>query len=142
MAEPKTTRTDANVDEFLASVDNDIRRRDAMAMRDLMTKVTGEQPSMWGPSIVGFGPYTYRPKSGGADHEWFKVGFSPRKAALTLYVMDGFDDYEALLGRLGKHSTGKACLYIKNLDDVDVAVLTQLLERSVKAVEARISDTD
>jgi hypothetical protein len=142
MAQPKTTRTDADVDAFLASVADVTRRRDAIAMRDLMTRVTGEQPAMWGPSIVGFGPYTYRPKSGGAEHEWFKVGFSPRKTALTLYVMDGFDDYETLLGRLGKHTTGKACLYIKNLDDVDEAVLIELLERSVKAVESRISGSD
>ncbi|MGD2100766.1 MAG: DUF1801 domain-containing protein [Acidimicrobiia bacterium] len=140
MAELKTTRNDADVDEYLHGVDNQTRRRDALAIRDLMAQVTGEKPEMWGDSIVGFGPYAYRPKSGGAEHEWFKVGFAPRKQALTLYIMDGFDDYDALLSKLGPHSTGKSCLYIKNLEKVDTEVLTELVKRSVAHVEARIAD--
>ncbi|HEX6286752.1 MAG TPA: DUF1801 domain-containing protein [Acidimicrobiia bacterium] len=135
MAELKTTRSDADVDAFLASVDNDLRRRDALAMRDLMTEVTGEKPEMWGNAIVGYGPYTYRPKAGSAEHEWFKVGFSPRKQYLTLYVMDGFSEYEDLLSRLGSHTTGKACLYIKDLEKVDKDILSELIARSVAHVE-------
>lgn len=137
MAELKTTRNDGDVDAFLDSVDNEIRRRDAFAVKELMSAITGETPEMWGTSIVGYGPYRYTPKSGGAEHEWFKVGFSPRRASLTLYIMDGFNDYDELLAALGSHSTGKSCLYIKNLDDVDRGILTQLIERSVAHVEER-----
>ena len=139
MAELKTTRNDGDVDLFLQSVDNDTRRRDALAVRDLMTEITGEDPQMWGDSIVGYGPYVYRPKSGGAEHEWFKVGFSPRKQSLTLYIMDGFDDYDQLLSKLGPHTTGKSCLYIKDLEKVDGDVLAELISRSVRHVEERIS---
>ena len=137
MAEIKTTRNDADVDEFLNSVDNDARRRDAFAMKDLMAAATGEKPEMWGTSIVGYGPYRYTPKAGGAEYEWFKVGFAPRKQSLTLYIMDGFAAYDELLGKLGKHTTGKACLYVKNLDDVDIEVLSELITRSVSQVESR-----
>lgn len=139
MAELKTTRNDGDVNQFLESVDNEIRRRDAFTVRDLMANITGEKPEMWGNSIVGFGPYDYRPKSGGTKHEWFKVGFAPRKQSLTLYIMDGFSDYDDLLSKLGPHTTGKACLYIKNLEHVDRDVLARLIERSVAHVEERIA---
>jgi len=135
MAELKTTRNNADVNAFLDSVDNEVRRRDALTMKDLMAEVTGEQPEMWGNAIVGYGPYRYTPKSGGTEHEWFKVGFSPRKQYLTLYIMDGFDGYEGLLGRLGSHTTGKACLYIKDLEKVDQDVLSELITGSVAQVE-------
>ncbi len=134
MSEIKTSRHEADIDEFLNSVDDDVRRRDALVMKDLMSRLTGEHPRMWGRAIVGYGTYPYRPKSGG-EREWFKVGFSPRKQALTLYLMDGFGDYDSLLEKLGKHTTGKACLYIKNLDDVDTDVLSELIERSVTHIE-------
>lgn len=139
MAELKTTRNDSNVDDFLDSVDNAKRKRDALVVRDLMSEVTGEKAEMWGTSIVGYGPYRYTPKGGGAEHEWFKVGFSPRKASLTVYIMDGFSEYDALLARLGSHSTGKSCLYIKDLEKVDMKVLRELITRSVSAVETRNS---
>lgn len=139
MAELKTTRNDGDVNEFLENVEDDGRRRDAMAVRDLMRNITGEEPQMWGESIIGYGPYVYRPRSGGAEHEWFKVGFSPRKQSLTLYIMDGFDDYDQLLSNLGPHSTGKSCLYIKDLEKVDSDVLAELIRRSVRHVEERNS---
>lgn len=139
MAQLKTTRTDASVDDFLASVDNEKRKSDALVIRDLMSEVTGEEPEMWGPSIVGYGPYVYKPKAGGADREWFKVGFSPRKTSLTLYIMDGFSEYDSLLEKLGNHSTGKSCLYIKDLEKIDMDVLGELVTRSVAAVEGRNS---
>lgn len=128
-------RNAGDVDEFLETVENDTRKRDALAVRDLMETITGDKAEMWGSSIVGFGPYTYRPKAGGTDQEWFKVGFSPRKTALTLYIMDGFSDYGSLLERLGQHSTGKACLYIKDLAQVDTDVLSEIITLSVAAVE-------
>lgn len=139
MAELKTQRNDGDVDTFLESIENDRRREDALAVKEIMTRLSGEQPQMWGTSIVGFGPYTYRPKSGGAEHEWFKIGFSPRKQSLTLYIMDGFSNYQSLLGKLGPHSTGKSCLYIKNLEKVDGAVLEELITESIHAVDARVA---
>lgn len=131
MAEIKTTRTDADVDTFLDSVDDEGRRRDAIAVKEMMEQVTGEKPAMWGPSIVGYSTYVYRPKSGGAEREWFKVGFSPRKQALTLYVTEGFTGYQELLSNLGPHSTGKSCLYIKDLEKVDRGVLKELITESL-----------
>jgi len=139
MAERKTMRNTGDVDEFLGTVENETRKRDAMAVRELMETITGDKAEMWGSSIVGFGRYTYRSKAGGADQEWFKVSFSPRKAALTLYIMDGFSEYGSLLERLGPHSTGKACLYIKDLSQADTDVLTDIITRSVAAVEERES---
>lgn len=139
MAALKTTRNDGDVDAFLESVDHETRRRDAIAMKELMSDITGAKPEMWGDSIVGYLPYVYKPKAGGSESEWFAVGFSPRKASLTLYIMDGFSDYQSLLRKLGKHSTGKSCLYIKDLDDVDPDVLRELITKSVAAVEERNS---
>lgn len=139
MAELKTTRNDGNVDEFLNSVEDETRRRDSLVMRDLMSEITGEKPEMWGSSIVGFGTYVYRARSGGGDREWFKTGFSPRKQSLTLYIMDGFADYDELLAELGPHSTGKACLYVRDLTKVDRDILTRLIRESVAHVETRTS---
>jgi hypothetical protein len=132
MAELKTQRTDGDVDRFLESVESDTRRADALEVRELMAAATGDRGAMWGDSIVGFGSrrLTY---ASGREVDWFVVGFSPRKRNLVLYVMDGFDGYDELLGRLGKHSTGRACLYLTRLEEVDRAVLTELIERSVAA---------
>ena len=95
-----------------------------------MRRVTGDEPAMWGPSIVGFGSYHYKYASG-REGDWMKVGFSPRKQQLTLYIMSGFSRFDELMGRLGKHSTGKSCLYIKRLEDVDLGVLEELVRESV-----------
>lgn len=138
MAELKTKPNEGDVEAFLQSVDDDIRRRDALRANELMTSLTGEEPRMWGASIVGFGRRTYRTKSGG-ESEWFKVGFSPRKQSLTLYIMDGFDDYGSLLTKLGPHSTGKSCLYVKDLDKIDSDVLEDLISRSLAHVESQDS---
>ena len=99
----------------------------------MMKKATKAQPKMWGPSIVGFGDYRYKYESG-REGDWFRAGFSPRKNALTLYVMSGFPKHAELMSKLGKHKTGKGCLYIKQLADVDMRVLEQLIERSVKSL--------
>jgi hypothetical protein len=133
VAELKTQKTDASVEHFLNGVAHERRRKDSFAVLELMRQVTGEEPAMWGPSIVGFGSYRYRYKSG-REGEWMLVGFSPRKQSLTLYIMSGFEGYEALLDRLGKHKTGKSCLYINKLDDVDLETLRELVRQSVKHV--------
>jgi hypothetical protein len=130
MAEPKTRPTDASVERFLNAVADERKREDCRTIARLMTKVTGAKPTMWGPSIVGFGSYHYRYKSG-REGDWLLTGFSPRKQALTLYIMSGFTRYDGLLAKLGKHKTGKSCLYIRRLDDVDLDVLETLIRESV-----------
>ena len=132
MAELKTKKHNASVTEFLNSVEDEKRRKDAKSVLKMMKEVTGEKPKMWGPSIIGFGDYHYKYASG-REGDWFKVGFSPRKNALTLYIMTGFSRYDELMGKLGKYKTGKGCLYIKRLEDVDGEVLRKLVEESVKA---------
>jgi len=99
-----------------------------------MRKVTGEEPRMWGASIVGFGRYRYKGASG-REGEWFLTGFSPRKTNLSLYILTGLEENAALLARLGKHTTGKGCLYIKSLNDVDVKMLEELVAKGVKGLE-------
>lgn len=131
MAELKTQKNDASVEAFLNSVADERKRSDCFTLVELMKAATGVEPKMWGDSIVGFGEYRYTYASGRAG-DWFLVGFAPRKQNLTLYIMAGFDEYDELLGKLGKHSTGKSCLYIKRLDDVDMATLTELVELSVQ----------
>jgi hypothetical protein len=136
MAELKTQPNDGDVDAFLASVENDRRRRDAMAMKEVMCRLSGTEARMWGSSIVGFGEYHYTNASG-KRASWMRTGFSPRKQALTLYIMDGFDAYETLLGRLGPHSTGRACLYIKDLEEIDMGALEALIASSLTHVAER-----
>ena len=128
-SEPKTKPTHVPVDDFIAAVDNPTRRADAEVVRDLLSEVSGEQPVMWGPSIVGYGSYR------GPTGDWPVVGFSPRKANMVLYVL-GFDGQDELLGKLGKHKTGNSCLYINRLSDIDLGVLRQIAERSVAATRA------
>ena len=125
MAETRTRPTDVTVDSFIDAVENPIRRADAKVVRAMMARLTGEPATMWGPSIVGFGSYHYKYDS---CHEGVscRMGFSPRKAELVLYVLTGADEQVAQLARLGKHRTGKACLYVKALADVDLAVLEEI----------------
>jgi len=139
MAELKTKRNKGDVDAFLDSVANEKRRQDSFTVLELMKQVTGKKPEMWGDSIVGFGSYHYKYASG-REGDWFLVGFSPRAQNLTLYIMAGFDTYETLLGKLGKHTTGKSCLYIKRLEDVDMDVLKELVRRSVEHMEKAHAD--
>jgi hypothetical protein len=139
MSELKTIKNDASVAGFLDAVENETRRKDAFALLKLMKEVTGEEPAMWGPSIVGFGSYHYTYASG-REGDWPIVGFSPRKRNLTLYIMDGFDEYGSLLAKLGKHTTGKACLYINKLADVDMDVLRELVKKSVEYMRAHEHD--
>ena len=135
MAELKTQPTDQDVDRFLDSIADEQRREDCRAISEMMREASGDAPRMWGDSIVGFGRRRYRYASG-REGDWFITGFSPRKQNLTLYIMAGFDNYEALLGKLGKHTTGKSCLYVKRLADVDMPVLTELVVESVAHMKA------
>ena len=130
MAEMKTRPTQVSVDDFLDGVEPERRREDGRALLAMMRRVTGEEPVMWGPSIVGFGSYHYKYDSG-REGDFMITGFSPRKTALTVYIMPGFSTYDGLLARLGKHKTGKSCLYLNKLADVDLAVLEELVATSV-----------
>lgn len=133
MAELKTQPNDASVDAFLdgVEVEDPQKAADCRALIEIMRRATGEVPRMWGKAMVGFGSYHYRYESG-REGDWFLVGFSPRKRELSLYIMSGFDRYDELMERLGKHRTGKSCLYIKRLDDIDTDALEQLVTASVK----------
>ncbi len=135
MAELKTTKTTASVQAFLNGIEDPDRRRDCKTVAKMMRAATGAKPAMWGAAIVGFGSCDYRYASG-REGTWFLTGFSPRKQALTLYIMDGFREHATLLKRLGKFKTGKACLYVRSLADIDLDVLDTLIERSVAAKRA------
>jgi hypothetical protein len=128
--ELKTKVNDVSVEGFLDKVEDEKKRNDAFEVLKLMKEVTGEPPKMWGASIVGFGTYRYKYASG-QEGDWMITGFSPRKTSLTLYIMPGFSRYEELMQKLGKYKTGKSCLYINKLTDVDVDVLKTLIKESV-----------
>ena len=136
MSGNKTQPTNASVDAFLASVAEAQMQADCRAVAAMMAEVTGAEPKMRGASIVGFGSYHYRYASG-REGDFMLAGFAPRKRALTLYIMAGFAEYGGLLARLGKHTTGKSCLYVKRLADVDQDVLREITARSVAAIRQR-----
>ena len=138
MADNKTKPNKLSVAAFIDALTDQTRRADAKALVKLMQRATGEKPKMWGPSIIGFGSYHYRYDSG-REGDMPLLGFSPRKAATVLYRMTVFNDSEALLAKLGKHTTGKGCLYIKRLADVDQRVLEALAVKSVAAIRSRPS---
>ena len=131
MAEPKTKPTQASVKEFLNQIPDKERREDCFAVAKIMEEITGDKPKMWGPSIVGFGSQHYKYASG-REGDWPVAAFSPRKKDLTVYLMVGFDKNQELMQKLGKHSTGKSCLYIKRLSDIHVPTLKKLIKGSVK----------
>ena len=136
MSKMKTTPTQASVDAFIEAVEDEQKRADSRAIAAMMSAATGAPAQMWGTSIVGFGRYHYRYASG-REGDFMIAGFSPRKRALTLYIMAGFSEYDALLAQLGKHTIGKSCLYIKRLADVDQAVLREIVERSVQYIREK-----
>lgn len=135
MGTPKTRPTTASVDDYIARIEDPVRRADCAQLVALMREVTGATPVMWGDGIVGFGSYTYRYQSGQAL-EWPVSGFASRKADLTVYLMAGFEGHADLLARLGRHKASKSCLYLRRLADVDAAVLRELVERSVSETRA------
>ena len=140
-SEPKTTRTKKSVSQFIATLKEPGQRKDSKTLVSLMRKVTGKSPAMWGPSIVGFGSYHYVYASG-REGDMPIIGFSPRKGTMTLYLMAGLHGRKDLLQRLGKHSTGKGCLYLATLEGVDVKALEELIGHAVqelKELRARIA---
>ena len=138
MAEAKTKQNNASVKKFLNSVADEEQREDAYTIVELMSQATKAEPKMWGSSIVGFGSYHYKYASG---HEGDAplIGFSPRKQNFSLYIMSGFDGYDALLESLGKYKKAKACLYVKHLDDVHLPTLKKLIQQSVKYMSKKYS---
>ena len=136
MTETKTRPTAMQVADFIDAAPDAVRREDAKTLVTLMSRITGEEPVMWGPSIIGFGSYHYRYESG-HEGDACRLGFSPRKAELVLYVLNGSPEQEAQLARLGKHKTGKACLYIRKLADVDMAVLEEIIRGALASMDAR-----
>ena len=141
MPENRTRETDASVRDFLESVENRTRREDAIALTALMERVTGTEPKMWGPSIIGFGKYNYRYDSG-REGEMLRVGFSPRKANLALYLIAQDDAFPDVLDRLGKYRHGGSCLYISKLADVQMDVLEELVARSWQAAKEKYGEPE
>lgn len=136
MAELKTRPTRASVAEFLAGIDDRQQRADVKKVAAMMRRATGKRAKMWGASIVGYGSYHYKYASG-REGDFMMTGFSPRKQALTVYIMPGFTSFRKLMRNLGKYKTGKSCLYIKRLSDVDEKVLEKLIDESVRHMRKR-----
>jgi hypothetical protein len=136
MAELKTQKNKASVKQFLASIEDPVKRKDCNTLEKLMTQITGCKAEMWGTNMVGFGSYHYTYASG-REGDWFLCGFAPRKQALTLYIMDGCKGYRTLMKKLGRHKTGKSCLYLHQLEDVDQAILAELIKGSVTAMREK-----
>ena len=133
VAEIKTKETEESVDAFLNSIPDEQKRKDSFVLVKMMEKATREKAKMWGSSIVGFGNLRYKSPATGREVDWMKIGFSPRKANLSLYLMLDINAHKDFLKRLGKHKTGKGCLYINKLEDVDEKVLEEMIKASLKA---------
>ena len=132
----KTLPTDASVADFVAAIADERRRDEAARIVPILERASGETPRIWGVSMVGFGEYHYK-HPGGQQGFWFLTGFAPRKAAMTIYVMPGFDEWPDLMQRLGRYTTSQSCLYLKRLTDVDESVLEELVRRSVDVMRER-----
>ena len=130
MTQNKTKPTQLKVSDFIAGIENKVKRDDCRELMKLMAKITGNRAKMWGTAIVGYGKYHYKYESG-REGDFFLTGFSPRKQALSIYIVSGFSINPELMEKLGKYKTGKSCLYVKKLDDVDRSVLAQLVKESV-----------
>ena len=132
MAEIKTKPTSDSVEDFINKIKDEQKRKDSFAILEMMKKATGEEPTMWGSSIIGFGNMRYKSPATGREVDWLKIGFSPRKANLSLYLTMNIQNHAAALKKLGKHKTGVGCLYINKLEDVDVKVLKEIINASLK----------
>lgn len=132
LAQIKTQETSASVEDFLNAVQDEQKRADSFVILEMMKSASREEPKMWGPSIVGFGSTRYTSPATGREVEWMRIGFSPRKANLTLYLMGGLKEHADALEKLGKHKTSVGCLYIKKLEDVDIKVLKGMIKASLK----------
>jgi hypothetical protein len=130
MSTIKTLVNDASVEDFINSIEGEVKKADAFKILEMYKSITKERPRMWGSSMIGFGQYHYKSERSKQEGDWPLAAFSPRKQTLTLYIMPGFNDYSDLLNKLGKHKISKACLYINKLSDVDLHILKQLIKRS------------
>ncbi|QSE96063.1 DUF1801 domain-containing protein [Fulvivirga lutea] len=139
MSQNKTTANNQSVVKFLESVEDETRRKDSFRILEIIKDITQLEPKMWGGSIIGFGDYHYKYDSG-REGDFFRAGFSPRKQALTIYLMAGFKEYDELLQKLGKHKIGKSCLYIKSLDQVDMDVLKKMITLSFQRMQEKYPD--
>lgn len=139
MSELKTIVNDSSVENFINAVSDEVKKKDSFTLLEMFTRITGEKPKMWGPSIIGFGQYHYKSERSKQEGDWMLTGFSPRKQNLTLYIMPGFADYADLLKNLGKHKTSVGCLYINKLSDVDSAVLEKLVKQSFAEMKKKYS---
>ena len=132
LAQIKTKQTDSSVEDFINSVKDEAKRKDSLAILKMMQKASKEKPKMWGSSMIGFGNKIYKSPATGREVEWFKIGFSPRKANISLHLVLDIKKHAAELKKLGKHKTGVGCLYISKLEDVDVKVLEKLINTAAK----------
>lgn len=139
-AENKTQATVAHVEDFVTGIADENQRADARSLIALMTRLSGEPATMWGPSIIGFGRYRYRYNSG-REGEMCRIGFSPRKGQTVLYLIDGFKGHAELMAKLGKHKTGKSCLYVKRLSDIDLVVLEDMCRSSLAYMAAKYPES-
>lgn len=139
-AENKTQATVARVEDFVTGIADENQRADARSLIALMTRLSGEPATMWGPSIIGFGRYRYRYNSG-REGEMCRIGFSPRKGQTVLYLIDGFKGHAELMAKLGKHKTGKSCLYVKRLSDIDLVVLEDMCRASLAYMAAKYPES-
>lgn len=133
LAEIKTKPTKASVEDFINSVPDEQKRKDSFVLLEMMKKASGEEPVLWGSAIIGFGNKRYKSAATGREVDWLLIGFSPRKANLSLYISMGIKERAAALEKLGKHKTGVGCLYINKLEDIDLKVLKGMIEASLKA---------
>ena len=139
MTELKTRATDRDVTAFLNEIQEADKRKDCFALADLMQRITGDKPQIWGEGMIGFGRYTYRYASGQTG-EWLKTGFAPRKQNITIYIMAYLDNFPEIMQRLGKVKTGKSCIYIKRLSDIDMRVLEELIRQSLKSLMSDVAN--
>mgnify|MGYP003530781734 FL=1 len=133
--ENKTQASTANVDDFIASITDDAKRNDSQTLIDLLKKISVEPPVLWGENIIGFGSYHYQYESG-REGDMPLIGFSPRKREFAIYIMSGFEQLQVQLAKLGKHKTGKSCLYIKRLSDIQINILEELMKESVTIIKS------
>ncbi len=136
MAELKTKKNDKDVRAFLEAVEHKKRKEDSLKLFEMMNEAIGTSPNMWGDSIVGYGSYHYKSKSG-QEGDWFVTGFSPRKQSMTVYVLPGLDTFEAELAKLGKHKVGKGCIYINKLEDVNTDILMDIVKKAFLNMEGK-----
>lgn len=135
MTENKTQATTASVDDYIAAIADELKRKDTQTLLDLLKKITGDTPVLWGDGIIGFGSYHYQYESG-REGDMPLIGFSPRKREFALYIMSGFEQLKAHLNKLGKHKAGKSCLYIKRLSDININALSELMKESVAIIKS------